>query len=120
MRINGFGSNWLHRATRLAIYDRDGWRCACCQTEGTETNWLTIDHVVSAGSNDPSNLVTLCNTCNAAKGDKTKRQWFAFLRAKGVSTDPIARRIRRLTSKPIDRAKGRALVLKERARCQSQ
>ena len=52
---------------RWAIFRRDGYRCTAC---GSHQD-LTIDHVwpVSrGGSNDASNLQTLCRSCNSRKG----------------------------------------------------
>jgi hypothetical protein len=50
-----------------AIFDRDGWICQRC---GSHQN-LTVDHVVpraKGGTDDPSNLQTLCGSCNSSKG----------------------------------------------------
>lgn len=55
---------------RYRILLRDGFSCRYCGA-GPERDELVIDHVhpVSAGgSNDPSNLVTACRTCNSGKG----------------------------------------------------
>lgn len=55
------------KSLRTQIMERDAYRCVLCG------DWhdLTIDHIVArarGGSDDPKNLRTLCNTCNAAKG----------------------------------------------------
>ncbi len=53
---------------RWMVFARDGYRCLDCG--GTID--LTIDHihpVVWGGTNDPSNLQTLCRSCNSVKGD---------------------------------------------------
>lgn len=55
---------------RRRVYERDGWKCVECSTETD----LTIDHklpVVRGGTNEISNLQTLCRACNAAKGSNT-------------------------------------------------
>ena len=52
---------------RWMVFERDGYACAHC---GSRYD-LTIDHIhpVSlGGTNDPSNLQTLCRTCNCSKG----------------------------------------------------
>jgi len=52
---------------RWAIFQRDGYACLAC---GSRSD-LTIDHVHAVslgGSNDPSNLRTLCRSCNSSKG----------------------------------------------------
>lgn len=51
--------------TRRAVYRRDGWRCALCDS----TQYLQIHHVIPrsvGGSDFPENLITLCSKCHAA------------------------------------------------------
>lgn len=51
------------------VMQRDGWKCLRCGL----TKRLTKDHIVpiaKGGSNDASNLQTLCRQCNSAKGAK--------------------------------------------------
>lgn len=53
---------------RRAVYERDGWKCVRCAADDE----LTIDHrlpVVRGGTNDPSNLQTMCKPCNLKKSD---------------------------------------------------
>lgn len=55
---------------RLMVYERDGFRCRRCQRSAAEVT-LSLDHVIPlsrGGSDDPSNLQTLCLPCNLAKG----------------------------------------------------
>lgn len=50
--------------TRLAVYRRDGFRCALCD----DVRGLQIHHAVHrsrGGSDDPMNLITLCWRCHA-------------------------------------------------------
>lgn len=52
---------------RLAIYERDGWRCVSCGS-GDD---LTLDHIhpwILGGSDEPANLQTMCRPCNCRKG----------------------------------------------------
>lgn len=55
---------------RFEIFKRDGFRCAYCGSKPGESV-LRVDHVVpiaDGGTDDPQNLVTACDTCNAGKG----------------------------------------------------
>ena len=54
----------LSKGERRAIYKRDGYRCALCDSP----QGLQIHHIVfrsHGGSNDPANLITLCWRCHA-------------------------------------------------------
>lgn len=67
------GMNWCFPTTRLAIYHRDGFRCAYCGAtlEGGAT--LTLDHLTAVnrgGTNKATNLITACLSCNSAKQDR--------------------------------------------------
>lgn len=56
-------------AVRLAVYERDGWRCLHCGT----TSHLSLDHIYpySLGGEDTlDNLQTLCRPCNSRKGTR--------------------------------------------------
>ena len=102
IRKNGKGSKWIRRATRLAIYHRDGWRCVYCLSMSE----LTLDHVkpkTMGGSNLPNNLVTCCYKCNSSKQDRSPTAWFRDLRSRGVNTEKMRKRLYRLRRKPIDR-----------------
>ena len=52
---------------RLNVYARDRYRCVTCGSHDD----LTLDHihpVSKGGSNEPSNLQTMCRVCNSRKG----------------------------------------------------
>ena len=54
---------WVQRVT---IFERDGWACILCGSKDK----LELDHaqaLMNGGSNDPSNLWTLCDDCHSAK-----------------------------------------------------
>jgi hypothetical protein len=56
-------------ATRAFVLARDGLACVECGS----TADLTVDHKqprARGGGNDPSNLQTLCRSCNSRKGTK--------------------------------------------------
>ncbi|MGY6528730.1 MAG: HNH endonuclease [Cyanobacterium sp.] len=57
---------------RKYVYQRDNYRCQSCGKPSQETT-LNIDHIIplaKGGSNDISNLQTLCSNCNLQKKDK--------------------------------------------------
>ncbi|MFD1505268.1 HNH endonuclease [Georgenia yuyongxinii] len=60
------GSAW--QAIRLRILQRDGYTCAYCGREAD-----TVDHIVAkanGGTDDESNLIAACRTCNGYKQDR--------------------------------------------------
>src|SRR5271167_1722005 len=112
-RKRGQGSKWIRRSTRFAIYHRDAFACVYCRATGAEGATLTLDHVTPCelgGTNETTNLVTACLSCNSAKQHKTMRDWFAALRDRGVDTSEISSRIRRLTRRALNRNEGRRLA----------
>lgn len=57
----------ISSATRQLIYRRDGHRCVTCGS----LERLTLDHIYPwslGGSDEPSNLQTMCQPCNSRKG----------------------------------------------------
>jgi len=53
------------------VFRRDGYTCAHCGVGAI--GYLTIDHIVPrfrGASNEPSNLQTLCQSCNSRKGTR--------------------------------------------------
>ena len=67
-KLKGNGSTSAWRRIREQIIRRDG----CCQMCGTEER-LSVDHIVPrilGGDDNPSNLQTLCSSCNSAKGGR--------------------------------------------------
>ena len=57
----------MHPDLRWTVFRRDDYACVWC---GSESD-LTVDHihpVALGGTNDISNLQTLCRTCNSRKG----------------------------------------------------
>lgn len=122
------GGKWIRPEKRLAIYDRDSWCCVYCgwaedvpPDEGfiPYANHLTLDHVRPVdrgGSNEPDNLVTACHKCNSRRQHRTSREWNALLRRAGIDTDEVRKRVRRLTRRLIDLARGKALLRERYAR----
>ena len=57
---------------RFDILKRDGFRCQLCGATAKHRARLEVDHktpVSQGGTNDPSNLWTLCFNCNRGKRD---------------------------------------------------
>ena len=63
----------ISKATRFAILKRDGYRCRLCGRTEEDSVKLHVDHKVAlanGGSNEDTNLWTLCEDCNLGKSDK--------------------------------------------------
>ena len=63
------GRQPIPRKLRHQVFQRDGYRCRECGATNKETR-LHVDHitpVAKGGTNDLSNLQTLCEECNRAK-----------------------------------------------------
>ena len=64
----------LTNQERKAIYRREGYRCALCDS----TRYLQIHHVISRGSggtNHPHNLICLCSDCHALAHGINLNDW---------------------------------------------
>jgi 5-methylcytosine-specific restriction protein A len=79
----GYGSAW--DKLRARILQRDAGLCQPCLRGGRAVRGTHVDHVVAkarGGSNDDSNLQTICVECHKAKTAKEGRKgavsgWFA-------------------------------------------
>lgn len=70
MATNSRPSRSLGPLLRALILERDGFRCRRCGN-GPNDERLEIDHinpVAHGGGDEPENLQTLCESCNAGKG----------------------------------------------------
>ena len=97
-RTRNQGSKWIRPVKRTAIYLRDGGACLYCGRGICDGVILTLDHIVACelgGSNEATNLVTACLSCNSSKQDATTREWFVILRDRGVDTTALGAKIRR-------------------------
>lgn len=68
----GGRSGKIDRAVRFAIFKRDGYRCQICGRSAQQGMVLEIDHKLpraKGGTDDRSNLWTLCFDCNRGKRD---------------------------------------------------
>ena len=107
---------------KVALYAVQKQKCnGCAQTFRIRN--LTVDHIKSlanGGSDKPSNLQLLCNTCNSTKGDGTQAQLKKRLVETGVikggatAVKAKTATAKKLTSKPVK--KKAAMRARQRAR----
>ncbi|KAB8334760.1 HNH endonuclease [Scytonema tolypothrichoides VB-61278] len=63
-------SRHIPASVRVSVLHRDGYKCVFCGRTSQQMQ-LEVDHIVpfsKGGSNDLSNLQTLCTDCNRGKG----------------------------------------------------
>ena len=63
-------SRYIPASVRVSVLNRDGYKCVFCGRKSKQIE-LEIDHIIpfsKGGSNDLSNLQTLCFDCNRGKG----------------------------------------------------
>jgi 5-methylcytosine-specific restriction endonuclease McrA len=69
----------LGRKLSAAIAERDSDACVYCgATEASSGAHLHLDHLTprsAGGSNEPTNLVTACRSCNSARQDMPLAAW---------------------------------------------
>ena len=72
------------------LYSEQKGKCNGCGVKFPARN-MTVDHIKpfsKGGSDKPSNLQLLCNSCNSAKGDGTQAQLKKKLLAQGHIKSP--------------------------------
>ncbi len=65
-------SRYIPPSVRVSVLHRDGSKCVFCGRTAKQIE-LEIDHIIpfsKGGSNDLSNLQTLCIDCNRGKGSR--------------------------------------------------
>lgn len=97
---------WIRVEKRLAVYVRDSFRCLYCGTDlrHAAPADVTLDHLLprsAGGSNEATNLVTACRSCNSARGAKP---WLDY--ASGGARD----RIEQLRREPLNLPLARAIL----------
>ena len=116
-----YGSKWIRRERRLAIYLRDEFRCVYCDhgLHHDRPENVTLDHIDPAtpfgGDNRNENLVTACRTCNTAKGDMPVEFYVSTLH----NAADVAARIERQRRAPINLALAKVLVGRRPKRARS-
>ena len=61
------GTNYGFENTKAMVLNRDGYTCQCCKGKHKD-NKLEVHHIVfrsQGGSDEESNLITLCHTCHS-------------------------------------------------------
>lgn len=64
----------LSNEKRKAVYRRDGYRCALCDS----TKYIQVHHYIPrgcGGSNSMHNLICLCSDCHALAHGTNLRDW---------------------------------------------
>lgn len=109
-RGRGHGSNWIRREKRHRIYARDKHTCVYCEDvcelqprigAVKRGKYLTLDHVIPrdcGGSNEPSNLVTACYSCNSSMKCRSLREWCEVT---GKDYDSVKRRVTNATRRKL-------------------
>ncbi len=111
VKVEGYkpmnGGKWITKERRLAIYLRDGFICNYCGCDLKNIavpQDMALDHLTprsAGGSNDSTNLVTVCRSCNSKRSDKP---WLDY--AVGGAVD----RINTNRYKAINLALAKALI----------
>lgn len=101
---NWNGSKWIRPEKRLAIYLRDRFTCSYCGVDlrDKEPAEVSLDHLKpfsKGGTNEATNLVTACRSCNCGRGDKPWRQY-----ATPGAIERIQRRRRRVLNIALAKA----------------
>ena len=110
--------HWITKERREGIYSRDSHTCVYCGCEASDSNPLTLDHVVArenGGGNVSENLVTSCRSCNSSKQDRSMRSFYQALRARGIDTDAVSRRVHSQRRRPVSIAAGRQILAARKA-----
>ena len=95
-RKAGQGSKWIRPEKRQRIYASDDHRCCYCGASLYDGAALSLDHVVPCelgGTNEATNLVTACISCNSAKRDLPLGEFVAHLGDKGIDAETVKRTV---------------------------
>ncbi|MCP3940265.1 MAG: HNH endonuclease [Desulfobacteraceae bacterium] len=108
------GMHWIANESRLAKYSADGFACGYCAKTVEEGARLTLDHLrpySKGGSNHPSNLITCCDSCNSARGN---RPWGQFAEKVAgylnIDAAEIKKHINRCRRRKLDRKAAKAII----------
>lgn len=113
-----FGSKWITRARRLAIYMRDGLACVYCGASVEEGTQLSLDHVIphsEGGSTKSENLLTSCKRCNSSRGNRSVEAFVEAVAAylnHGITGAMILQHITETRIRNVDIKSAKALIAK--------
>jgi HNH endonuclease len=82
------------RSTRFEVFKRDSFKCQYCGAAAPDV-LLVIDHIEPValdGTNDITNLITACVSCNSGKGPRRLSDDAAVAKARGQLEELQARR----------------------------
>jgi hypothetical protein len=102
------GSNWIRKEKRLAIYMRDGLACAWCGAGVEDGAQLTLDHLRPSskdGTNEATNLVTACERCNKARGNRGVREFSRVVAEylnNGITVESVENHVRNTARRKVD------------------
>lgn len=74
--LESLSDKHLYLANKQSRKEEFNYCCAYC---GVKPVHLTIDHVIprsQEGTNDPSNLLPACRSCNESKGSRSLNTWY--------------------------------------------
>ncbi len=98
--------NWIRKTKRLAIYQRDGLACCYCGAGVEDGAQLTLDHLKPysrGGNNAATNLVTCCQRCNSARGNRAVKTFAAAVaQYLDIDTTDITRHIANARRRVLD------------------
>lgn len=85
----GYGKEWTK--LRLKILKRDNYLCQAHQSKGQLVSAKEVDHIISkakGGTDDPSNLQSLCVQCHREKTARDNGKKGSGCNADGAPLDP--------------------------------
>lgn len=85
------GGSWITSKRRQLCYERDDRRCVWCDTE---TDDLTLDHIVPDGGNESTNLATACRSCNSRRRGIPLGRWMDMLILEGANEGKLRGKLR--------------------------
>lgn len=109
-----YGSNWIRKEKRLAIYLRDNMSCIYCRKCAEDGAELSLDHLKcrsNGGSNEADNLVCCCGACNRTRRDTPLKEWAKIVAEMvGESPEAVLIRVKKATKKRLPMTAARKMM----------